>query len=105
MIGLTGGIACGKSNLSRALVENGAYVIDADAVSRALTQQGGRALPEIRRVFGDAVFCDDQLDRQKLAALVFKDRERLEELNGILHPMVFEEMDRLMQQGPDVCIL
>ena len=56
IIGLTGGIACGKSNLSAALLRAGYAVIDADAISRALTASGGAALSALRDAFGDSIF-------------------------------------------------
>ncbi|NLG57841.1 MAG: dephospho-CoA kinase, partial [Clostridiales bacterium] len=94
LIGLTGGIACGKSNLTSALLSVGAVVIDADEISRALTAPGGQALPAIRAAFGDEVFEGEALNRQKLAGLVFFDAQALKKLNAITHPLIFAEMDR-----------
>jgi len=94
LIGLTGGIACGKSNLTSALLSVGAVVIDADEISRALTAPGGQALPAIRAAFGDEVFEGDALNRQKLAGLVFFVAQALKKLNAITHPLIFAEMDR-----------
>ena len=93
IIGLTGGIACGKSHLSAALRAHGATVIDADEISRSLTAPGGPALPKIRERIGDGVFDGADLNRQRLAARVFGDREELAALNGIVHPLVFQEID------------
>ena len=70
-IGLTGSIACGKSTVSQYLRQKGCFIVDADAISRALTANGGAALPEIRRAFGDDVFSGASLDRAKLGQLVF----------------------------------
>lgn len=89
VIGLTGGIACGKSNLSRALRTAGAPVLDADEISRAMTAPGGPALPQIRAAFGNAVFDGDCLNRRALANAVYADEEKRQTLNGIVHPMVF----------------
>lgn len=94
IIGLTGGIASGKSNLSRALRQAGAAVIDADLISHELTRPGGPALPRLREAFGGDVFDDEALDRRALAALVFRDAAALRRLNAIMHPMVLEEIDR-----------
>lgn len=104
VIGLTGGIACGKSNLSRTLRENGVPVVDADEISRALTAPGGAALPRIRKAFGNAVFDGEILNRRALSDAVFADAEARETLNGLLHPMIFAEMRRQMAQtdGPVV---
>ena len=87
-IGLTGGIACGKSTVSSYLRELGYPIVDADAISHSLTAPGGAALPMIRRVFGDGVFAGDILDRKALGALVFSSGEAREQLNSILHPMI-----------------
>lgn len=59
-IGLTGSIACGKSTVSQHLKQKGCQIVDADAISRALTAEGGAALPEIRKAFGDGVFSPAQ---------------------------------------------
>ncbi len=92
VVGLTGGIASGKSNLSRALRAHGAPVVDADEISRSLTAEGGAALPMIREAFGDGVFDGDALDRRRLGDTIFADKEKRERLNGILHPMIFLEL-------------
>ena len=110
LLGITGGIACGKTTVARHLEKLGAAHIDADAFSRALTAPGGRALPEIRRVFGDGVFfADGTLDRRALGAVVFADRAQKRALEGILHPMVQHDMveaiDRAGEEGIPVCVL
>lgn len=97
LIGLTGGIACGKSNLSSALQKAGAVVIDADQISRSLTAKDGPALPAIRQRFGDQVFKGPELDREKLAQAVFGRPEALQDLNAILHPMVFEGIQQQIE--------
>lgn len=106
VIGLTGGIACGKTNLSNALRAHGVRVIDADEISRALTAEGGAALPAIRAAFGDEVFSGGALDRRALGQMVFGDEEKLRRLNDILHPMIFEAMRREMEaaQGEHVVL-
>lgn len=104
VIGLTGGIACGKSNISKALKENGVPVIDADEISRALTAKGGAALPAIRERFGDGVFDGDELNRRALSDIVFSDPKERDALNAILHPMVLSEIRRQLDanDGPVV---
>ncbi|MGI6689065.1 MAG: dephospho-CoA kinase [Christensenellales bacterium] len=101
LIGLTGGIACGKSHLSTALMSVGAVVIDADAVSHALTGKGGAALPAIRAAFGDGVFEGEALSRQALANLVFFDENALKKLNAITHPLIIAEMERQISRHAD----
>lgn len=104
VIGLTGGIACGKSNLSRALKAAGVPVIDADQISRGLTAPGGKALPALREAFGDGVFDGEELNRRALSDVIFRDEGKRKQLNGILHPMIFQEIrDQLdAQPGPAV---
>ena len=97
-IGLTGSIACGKSTVSQYLRQKGCFIVDADAISRALTADGGAALPEIRRAFGDDVFSGASLDRTKLGQLVFADAQKRETLNAILHPMILSEIRRQLDQ-------
>lgn len=104
VIGLTGGIACGKSNISRALKEAGVPVIDADEISRNVTAKGGPALPAIREKWGDQVFDGDELNRRALSDIVFADPQAREALNAIIHPMVLSEIHRQMDEtdGPVV---
>ena len=97
-IGLTGSIACGKSTVSQYLRQKGCFIVDADAISRALTADGGAALPEIRRAFGDDVFSGASLDRAKLGQLVFADAQKRETLNAILHPMILSEIRRQLDR-------
>ena len=91
-IGLTGSIACGKSTVSSFLRENGYTVVDADAISHALTAPGGDALLAIREAFGDGVFSGEALDRRALGSAVFGDERKLARLNSILHPMILERI-------------
>ena len=85
VIGLTGGIACGKSNVSACLRNLGAVIIDGDVLSRELTAPGGAALPDIRQVFGGGVFHPDgTLNRRALGAAVFGHDDMREKLDGIM---------------------
>ena len=109
VIGLTGGIACGKSNISDRLSSLGVPVIDAGRISRALTAPGGAALPGIRAAFGEGFFPGGVLDRRALGALVFSDPEALNRLNGLTHPLILDEigkqLDALNALGEPVCVL
>jgi dephospho-CoA kinase len=88
-VGLTGGLASGKSFVGRALAELGCFLIQADEIGHQVQQPGGEAYAEIVRVFGDGMLnADGTLDRRKLAALVFHDPEQLKALNRIVHPPV-----------------
>ncbi|CAL8898014.1 dephospho-CoA kinase [Kocuria varians] len=101
-VGLTGGIASGKSTVSRRLVELGARVIDADALARALQEPGAAGYEGIVAHFGPRVLMGDDaaLDRAALAAIVFADPSELEALNGIMHPLVRRESARLVEEVP-----
>lgn len=91
LIGLTGGIASGKSTIARRLAEHGAVHIDADQLARAAVEPGTPALTAIVERFGPAVLAEDgSLDRAALGAIVFSHPESLEALNAIVHPAVRE---------------
>lgn len=105
VIGLTGGIACGKTNLSDALRKEGAPVIDADEISRSLTAPGGEALPLLRQAFGDEIFDGETLNRKALGALVFSNPDARERLNQITHPFIFQKMRAQMAQYPGAVVL
>lgn len=89
LIGLTGGIASGKSVVARRLAEHGAVHIDADQLARQVVEPGTPALARIVEAFGDGVIsADGTLDRAALGVIVFTDSAKLAELNGITHPEV-----------------
>lgn len=89
VIGLTGGIAAGKSLVAARLATLGAVVIDADVLAREAVAPGSRGLAEIRERFGDAVLAPDgSLDRAALGSLVFSDAAARADLNAIVHPEV-----------------
>ncbi|MGH8221626.1 MAG: dephospho-CoA kinase [Woeseiaceae bacterium] len=90
-IGLTGGIASGKSTVADLFAELGVPVIDTDLIARELVEPGMPALDAIRREFGDRVMVDGALDRAALRELVFASDERRHRLQGILHPLIREE--------------
>lgn len=97
-IGLTGGIGSGKSTVARMLVECGAVLIDADAISRQLMQPGQEVLAETVRVFGPGILTPTgELDRAALASLVFSDEDARAKLNAIVHPAVRAEAARQRQ--------
>lgn len=95
-LGITGGIASGKSAVAGMLREMGFRVIDADRLGHEVIEPGTRAHGDIVREFGASVVgADGRIDRRKLGASVFADREKLERLNATVHPRVEEEMVRL----------
>lgn len=88
-IGLTGGIASGKSVVASRLKERGAVLVDADALAREVVEPGTEGLDRVVAEFGrDVLGADGRLDRPRLGALVFGSPERLGALNGIVHPLV-----------------
>ena len=91
-IGLTGGIASGKSTVANLFAEHGVPIIDTDVIARQLVQPGMPALDEIREAFGDGVFdSQGQLDRARMREVVFSDVSRREQLESILHPRIRDE--------------
>lgn len=92
VIGLTGGIGSGKSTVASLLVHCGAYLVDADAIARALTLPGGAAIPALRAEFGSAAIAPDgSLDRARMRDLAFADAGAKARLEAILHPLIGHE--------------
>lgn len=89
LVGLTGGIGSGKSTVAAGLAARGAAVVDADAISRQIMEPGGEGYEAVVAHFGPAVLTPDgRIDRPAVAALVFNDQEKLEQLNGLTHPVI-----------------
>lgn len=98
-IAITGGAGSGKSTVARMFGELGAAVLDADAAAKDAVAVGAPAYEELRRLFGAEYFQPDgQLDRAKLARLVFADPEALKRLNAIVHPRVAQEIKTRLQE-------
>ena len=93
-IGLTGGIASGKSTVTQRFTELGVPVIDADVASRRVVQPGTPGLAQVVERFGAVVLADGQLDRPALRALIFNDSSSRQALDAILHPLIRAEMER-----------
>lgn len=99
VVGLTGGIASGKSTVSRIFQEAGVPVICADELAREAVQPGAAALEKIRREFGAGVIdAEGGLDRVRMAEVVFQDRSKREALENIIHPEVAAQKDRRIEQ-------
>ncbi len=95
VIGLTGGIGSGKSAAADLFASLGAAVVDTDVIAHELTRPGGAAIPEVRRLFGDAcIAADGSMDRKKVRDLVFSDPSAKARLEGLLHPMIRAESQR-----------
>lgn len=98
-VGLTGGIASGKTTVARMLEERGCHVLFADQIAHDLMAPGRPAHGEIVEAFGRQVLtAEGAIDRGRLGAIVFADRSRLERLNAILHPRVVVESERELDQ-------
>jgi dephospho-CoA kinase len=105
-IGLTGGIASGKSTVAGILDDLGAIVIDSDKLSREVTQPGTPGLAQITQRFGDQVLDGDRLDRPALAKIVFDDRDARADLEAILHPAIRKRAAELESQaGPEAVVV
>ncbi len=100
VIGLTGGIATGKSHVSDYLQEKGLPIIDADQVSRLITRPGEEGLQRIRMRFGEEYIVKGELDRKALGALVFSSPEDLKQLNALLHPLIVKAIDDEIEKLP-----
>jgi dephospho-CoA kinase len=99
-IGLTGGIGSGKSTVAHMLVARGAYLIDADAIARAVTLPGGAAIAPIAQTFGtDYIQADGALNRDRMRQHVFSTPEAKQQLEAIIHPLVAQEGQRQAQLG------
>jgi len=97
--GLTGGIASGKSTVAGIFRELGFPVIEADRVAHQVMEPGQPAYNEVVSAFGkDILNADQRIDRKRLGAVVFNDREKLAQLNAIIHPRVEQEMERELAQ-------
>ncbi|MFF1572103.1 dephospho-CoA kinase [Leifsonia sp. NPDC058292] len=110
LIGLTGGIASGKSTIARRLAEHGAVVVDADRIAREVVEPGEPALAAIAQRFGPSVLsADGSLDRPALGAIVFGDPDALQALNGITHPAVLRtstaRFEQAAAQNPDAVVV
>ena len=100
LVGLTGGVATGKSTVAGMFQRCGALVIDADALAHAVVEPGKPAWRAIVKTFGKAVLNPDRtLNRQALGAIVFRNRAKLRRLEQIIHPRVAREQARLARQA------
>ncbi|MCM3455341.1 dephospho-CoA kinase [Heyndrickxia oleronia] len=110
IIGLTGGIASGKSTVSNLLRRKGFAIVDADIAARKVVEIGEDAYKQIVEAFGPEILQQDQnLDRKKLGTIVFHDEEKRLMLNQIVHPAVREYMQKeketALKQGKETVIM
>ena len=96
-VGLTGGIASGKSTIARVFASLGCFTIDADAVVARLYRPGQKGHAALGRVYGREILRpDDEIDRPKLAAIAFASESGSRQLNALIHPLVIEEQERMI---------
>jgi dephospho-CoA kinase len=110
LVGLTGGIASGKSVVASRLAEHGAVVVDADRIAREVVEPGTPALDRIAEEFGSAVIAEDgSLDRAALGAIIFADPAKRGILNAITHPAIMELSQRRFAEAgaadPDAIVV
>jgi len=110
VVGLTGGIASGKSTVANILTQLGAHMIDADEISRKMLEPGMPAFEEIRENFGNVILRPDRtVDRKKLGQLVFSDRDSLRKLNAIMHPYIIraekKETETSLHRNPKTIVV
>ena len=109
LLGVTGGVATGKTTACRMLEEMGARTIDFDVLSRVVVEPGKPAWKEVVAYFGEQVLLEDKtLDRKKLSEIVFRDPEKRKKLEAFIHPRIYEEFIRLVKEyaaeNPEVII-
>jgi len=105
LIGLTGGIAAGKSAVAEHWVKLGAIEIDADVLAREVVAKGTPGAEQVESQFGSEYFVDGELDRKKLGQLVFSNPEQLAELEAIVHPLVKQRARELIAAVPETAIV
>jgi len=104
-VALTGGIGSGKSLVGEILEELGALVIDSDQLAREVIERGSSGYEEVITAFGDSILSEGQIDRAKLAAVVFKEKDLRKKLESIIHPLVREAAEKLAKNLPSGAIL
>lgn len=104
-VALTGGIGSGKSLVGEILEELGALVIDSDQLAREVIERGSPGYEEVITAFGDSILSEGQIDRAKLAAVVFKEEDLRKKLESIIHPLVREAAEKLARNLPSGAIL
>ena len=106
IIGLTGGIACGKSTVSSYIQKKGFLVVDADRIARKVVEPGSKGLAQIRETFGTIYLRPDgALNREMLGKKVFAEPEALKKLNSITGPLILEELKKELNTTAPVIFL
>ena len=99
IVGLTGGIASGKSTVSKMFKELGAEIIDADIKAKEISQRED-VVSEMKNIFGNKILNENgKIDRNKIKEIVFSDKEKLKMLNNLIHPKVMEEFEKIKENA------
>lgn len=97
-VAITGGLSCGKSSVCRIFKELGAYVISADEIVHQLLSSDTNLGQEVIKLLGTRILVNNQISRSQIARIVFQNEELLQELEELIHPVVYEEIDRNYQK-------
>ena len=101
-VGLTGNIGCGKSTVAEMFRKLGAYVVDADKLIHSFYSKGHPVYKKVLDTFGEGILDKKgNIDRKKLAEIVFSDREKLQKLEQITHKALYEELERIEKSLPE----
>lgn len=100
ILGLTGGIASGKSTVSKKLKELGGYIIDADEISKEVSSSLG-VLKELERIFGSEIIDNGNLNRKKLKEIIFGKESKRELLNNVMHPIIVEKIVEKIEKNKE----
>ena len=104
-VALTGGIGSGKSTVADFLDELGAYVIDSDQLARDVVERGTPGYEAVLAAFGDGILANGEIDRAKLAEIVFKDATARATLESIIHPLVRDAAEKMVKSLPADAVL
>ena len=104
-IGLTGGIATGKTTISKHLASLGIKVIDADLIAREVLTIYPEILEYLRKTYGDRVFSGEKLDRRALGRIVFQDKEALSSYLQVIMPRIRQEIEKRLEESEEECIV
>ncbi len=104
-VALTGGIGSGKSTVADFLDELGAYVIDSDQLARDVVERGTPGYEAVLATFGDGILTDGEIDRAKLAEIVFKDATARAALESIIHPLVRDSAEKMVKSLPSDAVV
>jgi len=106
IIGITGGLATGKTTVADMFVQKGAVKIDADRIAHGLLEEDQKIRDKVIDAFGEGILTGGKIDRKKLANIVFKDEDKLKKLTNILHPRIIENIkERIEKEGDKIIVI